>query len=54
MKIKPVKSYRDPKYPTRELFIDNPELLGEYTPFSWKTKAVVAGALMAFVFAGVW
>ena len=52
MRIKPVKSYKSPRYPTRELFIDNPELLGEYTPFSWKTKAVVAGALMAFVFAG--
>ena len=52
MRIKPLKTYRKPKYPTRELFIDNPELLGEYTPFSWKTKAMVAGALMAFVFAG--
>lgn len=52
MKIFPIKSYKNPRYPTKELFINKPNLLSEYAPVSWKTKAAVAGALVMFVFFG--
>lgn len=52
MRIQKVKDYRTPQYPTKELFINKPALLSEYAPPSWKIKAAVAGALMAFAFFG--
>ncbi|MHC9538816.1 MAG: hypothetical protein AB9903_04800 [Vulcanimicrobiota bacterium] len=52
MKISPVRTYRSPKYPLRDLFIDQPQLLNHYTPSSWKGKTIVAGALAAFIFCG--
>lgn len=52
MKIFPIKSYKNPRYPGKELFIKKPGLLEKFAPVSWKTKAAVAGALMAFVFFG--
>lgn len=52
MKIQKIRDYKTPSYPPKELFINKPALLSEYAPLSWKTKAAVAGALMAFVMGG--
>lgn len=52
MKISPIKSYHPPKYPSRDLFINNPRLFRNHIPSSWKEKAVVAGAVAAFIICG--
>ncbi len=52
MKIFPIKSYKNPRYPRKELFVRKPGLLEKFAPVSWKTKAAVAGALVAFVMGG--
>lgn len=52
MKISPLRSYRHPKYPSRELFVREPHLFRDHTPSSWKEKTLVAGALAAFIFCG--
>jgi len=52
MKKVPVRSYRLPRYPIREVFILQPRLLNNYVPLSWKGKKLVAGALLSFVLGG--
>lgn len=52
MRLKSLSNYKQPSYPTREAFIFQPSLLNEYSPSSWSRKAVVAGALLAFVVTG--
>jgi len=46
--LKPVKQYRTPIYPEREVFLDNPSLLSEYVPSSWKILKIPAAALLFF------
>lgn len=52
MELKSLSHYKQPVYPTRDIYILQPMLLNEYSPSSWSRKAVVAGALLAFVMAG--
>jgi len=47
--LKPVKQYRTPIYPEREVFLDNPSSLSEYVPSSWKILKIPAAALLFFV-----
>ena len=49
MKVSPVKVYKFPDYPTREIYVIRPELLRSSVPESWKAKGAVAGALAVFV-----
>jgi len=50
MKIKPVKSYKKPGYPTREDFLSNSSYLSEYIPDKWKRNKIVATALAVYIF----
>ncbi len=52
MKLKSLSNYKQPVYPTRDKYILQPMLLNDCLPPSWGRKAVVAGALLAFVMAG--
>lgn len=52
MKIRSLSYYKQPSYPIREMYILQPMLLNDCSPPSWGRKAMVAGALMAFVMAG--
>ena len=52
MKIRSLSNYKLPSYPTREMYVLQPMLLNDCSPPSWGKKAMVAGALMAFVMAG--
>jgi len=44
MELKPVTSYRQPGYPTRDILRDQPELL-RATPVRWQRNAVLASVL---------
>jgi hypothetical protein len=46
MDIKPVKSYRTPRYPDKRVVLDNPELL-KTIPQRWKNNARAVAALSA-------
>lgn len=52
MKIRSLSNYKQPSYPTREMYILRPMLLNDCSPPSWGKKAMVTGALMAFIMAG--
>ncbi|MBN2380129.1 hypothetical protein JXM67_10060 [candidate division WOR-3 bacterium] len=52
MKVKPIKIYTEPFYPTREFAVLNPELLRYNVPAIWKAKPLVAGTLAAFLLGG--
>jgi hypothetical protein len=46
--LKPVKEYREPVYPGKEAFIDNPSLLLNYAPPSWMKTKLSAATLLVF------
>lgn len=48
LKVSPVKSYVNPRYPTRDVIIEQPQLLSRHMPLSWQAKQVVAGSLITF------
>jgi len=52
MKIKKVKHYKDPKYPTRDVYALNPHLLGAWIPSNWLKSKAVMGTVMAFILSG--
>jgi len=52
MKHKAVRSYRIPKYPSIELYIEHPELLLDQVPKRWLKQGITAGALLAFAGGG--
>jgi len=52
MKLKKVKKYKKPDYPSKELFIVQPQLLGTSIPTRWLKSKALMGALMAFIVSG--
>ena len=42
MKVTPLKTYKDPKYPGWEIIAKNPMLLRQHVPNSWEQKALMA------------
>lgn len=48
MNVEPLKSYREPKYPTREEVMDNPDIL-KLVPDRWKGNMYVKIALSALL-----
>ena len=48
MKIKPVKNYKVPTYPTIERYVYNPQEFLRHTPHSWLGNAAVMTALATF------
>lgn len=51
MKVKPVKKYKTPSYPSREEFLSRTDNLHKNLPARWLNNKIVAGAL-AFLFLG--
>ena len=53
MEIRPIKSNkRLPKYPTMDLFVNNPQLLSKSIPEKWLSNSLVLGSLTAFILCG--
>jgi adenylate kinase family enzyme len=52
MKITPVKSKKEPDYPTIKEYTDHPELLSQNIPLSWIKNKYVATSLAAFILCG--
>ena len=53
MKIKAIKTKRiKPKYPTMDLFVNNPQLLSKSIPEKWLGNSLVYGSLTAFILCG--
>jgi len=50
IKVKPVKSYKKPMYPGKELYEASPDLLLSNAPANWLKAPATAGALLAFIF----
>ncbi|MGA3244056.1 MAG: hypothetical protein ABSE41_05545 [Bacteroidota bacterium] len=49
MKIKPVKHYKDPGYPTRESMLSNPSYLSECVPTRWKGNQILVTMLAVYL-----
>jgi hypothetical protein len=49
MKIKQVKHYKKPGYPTRKQFLSDPSGLQDHVPESWKTNKTVMSGLAVFL-----
>jgi hypothetical protein len=49
MKIKPVKHYKDPGYPTRASMLLNPSCLSECVPTRWKGNRMLATMLAVYL-----
>lgn len=52
MSLNPVTSYKQPHYPKRELFLDNPSLFDEFVPKRWKSTNISLGALATALLGG--
>ena len=49
MKTKPVKRYRQPRYPTRLQVISDPDLLARNVPPAWRSVPGMAGTIALFL-----
>jgi hypothetical protein len=49
MKTKPVKRYRQPRYPTRLQVISDPDLLARNVPPAWRSVPGMAGSIALFL-----
>jgi len=50
MKVRPVKKYKNPKYPTRTEFLQQQSDLRKYVPSRWKNNKFITSALAVFLF----
>jgi hypothetical protein len=53
MKVEPLKTYKTPEYPKKDLVDSNPDLLKKNLPALWLKEAAVAGALTVLLAGGL-
>jgi|GEM_PF-824723 len=53
MKIKPIKHYQSPSFPTQEHFDSNPELLFKSIPLTWRNKAAIVATMSTILLGNV-
>jgi hypothetical protein len=51
MKIEAIRTYRKPKFPTREAVALEPQLLEKHLPGTWKLNGIIVNAILAFAVA---